>query len=682
MRRPLILIFCIFCCMTIMAEDGSRLWMPANANATPARINLNAKGNTAQIAKRELETYWKGQVVELALCKDRACQFLGREGYQIRSEKGMVTIKSYGETGLLYGAYALLRMQETGESLSELNMNESPSYKIRILDHWDNLDGTVERGYAGHSLWKWDELPSKISPRYVEYARANASIGINATVLNNVNASPKMLELETLQKVKALANIFRPFGIKVYLSINFATPLVIGGLKTADPLDKNVAKWWKAKVKEIYSLIPDFGGFLVKANSEGQPGPGDYHRTHAEGANMLADALKPYGGIVMWRAFVYKANDKDRSKQAYQEFKPLDGQFRNNVIIQIKNGPIDFQPREPFSPLFGALSKTQEMVEFQITQEYLGSANHLVYLAPLYKECLDSDTYRPTKGYTISKITENPLHGYSAISGVANIGDDTNWCGHHFAQANWYTFGRLAWNSSITSEQIAREWLKQTFSTDERFVEPVCKMMLESREAAVNYMMPLGIHHIFSGHHYGPAPWYYVEGMRADWTPRYYHKADSLGMGFDRSKKGTDAVSQFAEPLCSQFDNLETCPEKYLLWFHHVGWNYKLKSGRALWEELCYHYQLGLEETRNFQKCWDSVQDYVDLQRFQDVQRKLKIQTHDAQWWKDGCLLYFQEFSKKPFPSDYERPVYNLDDLKKVQIPLGLFGNPTREMLP
>lgn len=665
------------------AEDGSRLWLPFKENPSSAKIIVHAKGETVAIAYKELSKYWKGLPVILKISKDKISLNLGEEGYQIYSDRNTITILSKGEIGLLYGAYDLLRLQETGTSTVNLNIKEIPSYKIRILDHWDNPDGTVERGFAGHSLWRWNELPDKLSPRYIEYARANASIGINACVLNNVNASPKVLEKENLLKVKALAEVFRPYGIKVYLSVNFASPLVIGGLKTADPLDKDVKKWWKVKAKEIYSLIPNFGGFLVKANSEGQPGPGDYKRTHADGANMLADALKPYGGVIMWRAFVYKANDKDRAKQAYEEFLPLDGQFRDNVIIQIKNGPIDFQPREPFSPLFGALKKTQEMVEFQITQEYLGAANHLVFLAPLFKECLESDTYRPSKGFTIARVTETALHGYSAMAGVANIGDDRNWCGHHFAQANWYAFGRLAWNSQLTSEQIAKEWLKQTFTTDEGFVEPVCRMMLESREAAVHYMMPIGLHHIFAGnHHYGPEPWYFVKGLRADWQPFYYHKADSIGIGFERSSKGTDAVHQYAEPLCSQFDNINTCPEKYLLWFHHVPWSYKLSSGRTLWEELCYYYQLGLEETRNFQKCWDSVEDYVDLQRFQDVQRKLKIQTHDAQWWKDACLLYFQQFSKKPFPPDYERPVYNLDDLKKVHIPLGLFGNPTRSMLP
>lgn len=683
MRTRLSLIL-LFICILLHAEDGSRLWMPSQPNSSPANVTLrNAKGECALIAKRELSTFWKEGSVLLEINKDKVSIQLGEEGFQIHSDGKSVRIISSGEKGLMYGAYELLRMQQSGVSMVNMNIQEKPSYKIRILDHWDNPDGTIERGFAGHSLWRWDELPGKLSPRYAEYARANASIGINGCVLNNVNASPKVLEKENLIKVKALADVFRPYGIRVYLSVNFASPLALGDLKTADPLDKNVAKWWKSKAKEIYSLIPDFGGFLVKANSEGQPGPGDYKRTHAEGANMLAEAIKPYGGIIMWRAFVYKANDKDRAKQAFQEFQPLDGQFRDNVIIQIKNGPVDFQPREPFSPLFGALSRTQEMIEFQITQEYLGAANHLVFLAPLFKECLESDTYRPSQGSTIAKITEKALYGYSAIAGVANIGDDVNWCGHHFAQANWYAFGRLAWNSNLSSEQISKEWLKQTFSSDERFVEPVSKMMLESREAAVHYMMPLGIHHIFAGnHHYGPEPWYFVKGLRADWQPFYYHKADSLGMGFDRSSQGTDAVHQYAEPLCSQLDNVNTCPEKYLLWFHHVAWSHKLSSGKSLWEELCNNYQLGLNETRNFQKCWDSVEDYVDLQRFQDVQRKLKIQTHDAQWWKDACLLYFQQFSKMPFPADYERPVYNLDDLKKVRIPLGLFGNPTRDMLP
>ena len=534
-----------------------------------------------------------------------------------------------------------------------MSIKESPFYSIRILNHWDNLDGTVERGYAGKSLWQWNELPGKLSDRYVEYAKANASIGINGTVLNNVNASPQQLLSSTLIKVKALAELFRPYGIKVYLSVNFASPMKLGGLKTADPLDKDVILWWKKKIKEIYALIPDFGGFLVKANSEGQPGPCDFGRTHADGANMLADALKPYHGIVMWRAFVYSPTDKDRAKQAFLEFKPLDGQFRDNVILQIKNGPIDFQPREPYSPLFTALRHTNEMVEFQVTQEYLGASNHLVYLAPLWKEFFGFVSPQSLK----------------AMAGVANIGDDIDWCGHHFAQANWYAFGRLAWNPNLTSAQIADEWLKQTFSDNDTFVSSVRPMMLDSREAAVNYMMPLGLHHIFAwGHHYGPEPWCNIQGARPDWLPPYYHRADSLGIGFDRSSSGSNAVSQYPDSFASCLDHLSTCPEQYLLWFHHVPWQYQMKSGKTLWEELCCSYNKGVEEVRQFQKIWDKMEPYVDADRFKDVQSKLKIQCRDAVWWKDACLLYFQIYSRLPIPYYIERPIHELKDMQQFKL--------------
>ena len=660
-RLYLYLSFFLFCTLAVQAEDGSRLWLPDTKVVKNTKITMEVKGATAGIIKHELMNYWTGVPVVLKLNKK-----MGRESFSIKSSHKSVQLKSGSVVGLLYGVYDLLRLQDTGAGLSDLNVEESPAYSIRILNHWDNPDGTVERGYAGHSIWKWNELPDKLSPRYTEYARANASIGINGAVLNNVNADPSVLSNESLRKVKALADVFRPYGIRVYLSINFASPIKLGRLKTADPLDRNVIAWWRNKVKDIYRLIPDFGGFLVKANSEGLPGPNDYGRTHAQGANMLADALKPYGGIVMWRAFVYSQNDKDRAKQAYLEFKPFDGQFHDNVILQIKNGPIDFQPREPYSPLFGAMHRTNEMLEVEITQEYLGAANHLVFLAPMWKECLD----------VVSKDLK-------AVAGVANIGDDTNWCGHPFAQANWYAFGRLAWNPDLSSKQIAEEWLKQTFVKDSAFVVPVSKMMLESREAVVDYMTPLGLHHIMAfGHHYGPEPWCNVPGARIDWLPKNYHRADSVGLGFDRSSTGSGAVHQYPEPFCSQLDNINTCPEKYLLWFHHVPWNYRMHSGLTLWDELCKHYQKGLDEARSFQKCWDNVERYVDKQRFEQVQRKLKIQTHDAQWWKDACLLYFQQFSKKPFPKDMERPVYNLDDLMKVHLPITNYENPTRQMLP
>ena len=569
--------------------------------------------------------------------------------------------------GLLYAAYHLLRMQATGQNVTATQTTENPAYSLRILNHWDNMDRTVERGYAGQSLWNWEELPNTLSDRYKEYARANASIGINGTVLNNVNASPQILSTEYLQKVKALADIFRPYGLRVYLSVNFASPMALDSLSTADPLDKKVIRWWKNKVKEIYRIIPDFGGFLVKANSEGQPGPCDFGRTHAEGANMLADALKPYKGIVMWRAFVYSPSDADRAKQAYLEFEPLDGQFRNNVIVQVKNGPIDFQPREPYSPLFSAMQHTPLMAEFQVTQEYLGHSNHLAYLAPMWKEFFEFVTPASLK----------------AVAGVANIGTDTNWCGHTFAQANWYAFGRLSWQPSLSSEHIADEWLKQTFDFQPSDINAqLKKMMLDSHEAVVNYMMPLGLHHIFAwGHHYGPEPWCNIPGARPDWLPSYYHRADKQGIGFDRSSKGSNAVAQYPENLSKQYDNISTCPEEYLLWFHHVPWNYRMKSGRILWDELCYHYDNGVRQVRDFQKIWDAAEKYIDAERFHEVQSALKIQARDAVWWKDACLLYFQKFSSMPIPYEIERPIHELKDLQKIHLPISNYECPTKELL-
>jgi alpha-glucuronidase len=595
---------------------------------------------------------WNGPPVALVLKKDKQ---LKEDGFTIQAEQGRLTISSPGETGLLYGVYHLLRLQSTGANVDSLQVKENPQYGLRILNHWDNPDGTIERGYAGHSLWNWEDLPSVLSERYSEYARINASIGINGTVLNNVNASSATLAPEHLEKVKALAEVFRPYGIRVYLSVNFASPMQLGGLPTADPLDKEVICWWRQKVKEIYRLIPDFGGFLVKANSEGQPGPCDFGRTHADGANLLADVLKPFKGVVMWRAFVYNPTDTDRAKQAYQEFQPLDGQFRDNVIIQIKNGPVDFQPREPYSPLFGAMPHTGQMVEFQVTQEYLGFSNHLVYLAPQWKEF----------------FSLVPPASLKAVAGVANTGTDTNWCGHPFARANWYAFGRLAWNPALSSEAIADEWLKQTFTQDTTFVVPVREMMLESHEAAVNYMMPLGLHHIFAwGHHYGPEPWCEIPGARADWLPSYYHKADNAGIGFDRSSAGSNAVAQYPAHLALQYGDIRSCPDIYLLWFHHVPWSYTMKSGRTLWEELCYAYDRGVRQARKFQQLWDSLEKQVDAQLFNEVQARLRIQARDAVWWKDACLLYFQEFSGMPVPYDIERPIHSLEALKKVRLPI------------
>ena len=627
-------------------EDGSRLWLRFNNASTTVTIT-GVEGT----AMTELKTYWQGGPVVLKRQKD-----LPREGYTIKSQGGKTVIAASSDNGLLYGAYHLLRLQQTGQSCDNLHINEKPFYDLRILNHWDNPNGTCERGFAGKSIF--------LNPdpeRMRMYARANASVGINGTVLNNVNAKPEALTTESLEKAKAIADQLRPYGIRVYLSINFASPMKVGGLKTADPLDAEVIRWWKDKVNEIYKMIPDFGGFLVKANSEGEPGPQDFGRTHADGANMLANVLKPHKGIVMWRAFVYAPQSPDRANQAYLEFMPLDGQFTDNVIIQIKNGPVDFQPREPYSPLFTAMQKTQMMVEFQLTQEYLGAANHLVYLAPMWQEFF-------------SFVKPGSL---KAMAGVANIGNNTNWCGHHFAQANWYAFGRTAWNPALTSEQIADEWLRQTFSSDERMLDPVKQIMLDSREAAVSYMMPLGIHHIFAGvHHYGPEPWYSPKGLRADWTPPYYHRADSIGMGFDRTLKGSANVRQYPDELCRLYNDINTCPETLLTWFHHVPWDHQMKSGRTFWDELCHKYDDGVHEARHFLAVWDAMQPYIDQQRFSEVQRKLRIQARDSEWWRDACLLYFQTFSHRPIPQDVEHPVHNLDEMMKFVIPISMYENP------
>ncbi|GHT11449.1 xylan alpha-1,2-glucuronidase [Bacteroidia bacterium] len=653
------------------AEDGSRLWLRADATAK-AVVTANKKSPTINIAIQELQTQWQGNAVKLNIQNANKNKALN-DAYTIAGDaKTGVSISAFSDRGLLYGAYHLLRLQQTKRLVYPLNIQESPKYNLRILNHWDNLDGTVERGYAGRSIWKWDELPAVISPRYKEYARANASIGINAAVVNNVNASPQILRTEMLAKVKVVADILRPYGIRVFLSVNFSSPTILSGLPTSDPLDAAVQQWWRNKANEIYKLIPDFGGFLVKANSEGQPGPQDFGRTHAQGANMLADALKTHKGIVMWRAFVYSPSNDDRAGQAYMEFVPLDGQFRDNVIIQVKNGPIDFQPREPFSPLFGAMKKTDVMAEVQITQEYLGHANHLAFLAPMWEEFLNSDTYSNGKNSLVAGTI-------TAMSGVANIGDETNWNGHHFAQANWYAFGRLAWNPQLRADEIADEWLRQTFSQDADFVEPVKKMMLQSWDAVVHYMMPLGLHHIFAvGHHYGPEPWGVIPGGRPDWQPWYFHNADTLGVGFDRTAAGSNAVSQYFVPLRQTFNDINTCPENLLLWFHHAPWNHAMHNGRSLWQELCYQYDEGVQQVREFQKVWDQQAAAIDAERFEHVQSRLKIQSRDAVWWKDACLLYFQEFARQPIPYDIERPVHNLEDLKRVKLEISNHENAKR----
>lgn len=646
MKKYLILSLAFAFALTTKAQillqktsDGSMLWLNKQGYNTCLVKGMTDKDATLSIAKDELTKYYKGKEVSIRI--DPLLN-LG-EGYMLTDS----SIIASSSIGILYGAYDLLRLQETG-NLSHLSKTEKPAVNLRILNHWDNLDGSIERGYAGKSIWKWDEIildkagefkniSKDLRNRLITYARSNASIGINGAVLNNVNASPQMMTSEYLHKVKVIADIFRPYGIRVYLSINFASPMALGYTKTADPLDMKVQLWWKKKAKEIYASIPDFGGFLVKANSEGQPGPGDYHRSHADGANMLADALKPFGGIVMWRSFVYGANHKgeDRVKQAVSEFKYQDGKFRDNVILQSKNGPLDFQPREPYAPIFDNIHQTPQIAELQITQEYLGQSKHLVYLAPMWKEFFRF-------------VSPDKLKG---IAGVSNIGDNANWCGHPFSQANWYAFGRLAWNPSISSEEIAHEWLIQTYECkDERFTKPVEMMMLTSREACVNYMMPLGLHHIFKfDHHYGPEPDGFKAEYPLEWCPVYYHQADSNGIGFNRSSAGTDAVGQYPEPYRSLYDNLATCPEEYLLWFHHVPWNYRMKSGSTLWEELCMRYNMGVSMVETYRDYWHtSTKEYMKdhITEWEMTDSLLNVQLASAKEWRDVCLKYFQTFSK------------------------------------
>ena len=661
MKKYLIFLFTVLTSLHVSAQsDGSQLWLGKQYANSCQVISQLPDDATAKIAKQELENNWRGKNVELKI--DKALN-LG-EGYNIYARPAQqgdniqyeATITASNPIGLLYGAYELIRLQNTDayntgsgnqQNFSKaIDETEKPQVGLRILNHWDNLDGSIERGYAGKSIFKWEEIKlgkkgkggsisKSLHDRLITYARANASLGINGSVLNNVNASPKMMTAEYINKVKVIANILRPYGIRVYLSINFASPMALGYTKTADPLDKKVQQWWQKKAKEIYATIPDFGGFLVKANSEGQPGPGDYHRTHADGANMLADAVKPYGGIIMWRSFVYGANHKgeDRVKQAVSEFKDMDGKFRDNVILQSKNGPLDFQPREPYAPIFDNIKKTPQIAELQITQEYLGQSKHLTYLAPMWKEFF---------GF----VNPSKLVG---ISGVANIGDDANWCGHPFSQANWYAFGRLAWNPSLSAEEIAHEWLVQTYENqDEKFTKPVEMMMMTSREACVNYMMPLGLHHIFKfDHHYGPEPDGFIASYPLEWCPVYYHKADAKGIGFDRSSKGTDAVGQYPEPYRSQYDNIETCPEEYLLWFHHVPWNYRMKSGSTLWQELCMKYNMGVAMVEVYRDFWHtSTKQYMKghEQEWQHTDSLLNVQLENAKEWRNTCLKYFQNY--------------------------------------
>ncbi|MFT2011380.1 alpha-glucuronidase family glycosyl hydrolase [Pontibacter sp. 13R65] len=699
----LLLLLALCLSQPLQAEDGYRLWLRYDQVQEKTRLQqyrqlvseVVVEGNspTLAIVRKEIAMGLKGLLSQEVAVGQQASKAgtlllgtpassplvaslqlsdqlkaIGTEGYLILTTqlqgRPATVIAANSDMGVLYGTFCFLRLLQSAEDITKLAINSTPKIQHRVLNHWDNLDRTVERGYAGFSLWDWHKLPGYIDQRYLDYARANASIGINGTVLTNVNANALVLTRDYLVKVKALADAFRPYGLKVYLTARFSAPIEIGGLKTADPLDPTVQSWWNEKSAEIYSLIPDFGGFLVKANSEGQPGPQNYGRNHADGANMLADAVAPQGGIVMWRAFVYDDKEPDdRAKQAYSGFKPLDGTFRKNVMVQVKNGAIDFQPREPFHPLFGAMPKTPIMMEFQITQEYLGQGTNLAYLAPMFRETLLADTHAKGKGSTVAKVIDGTLdnHTLTGIAGVANIGTDRNWTGHLFGQSNWYAFGRLAWNHQLHSEDIAAEWIKMTFNSNANVVIPVQNMMLTSREAVVNYMTPLGLHHIMGwSHHYGPGPWI-KDKHRADWTSVYYHRADEQGIGFDRTKTGSNAIAQYYPPVQKLFGNPKTCPEEFLLWFHHVKWDYKVKSGKTLWNELCYRYSTGVDQVRQMQKTWAGLEQHLDDERFTHVASLLKIQEEEAKWWRDACLLYFQTFSKRPIPSDLEKPAQTLE---------------------
>ena len=676
-------------------EDGSKLWLryapPASIAVWLYRKNIrqivvHGTSPTAEIIRTELAAAVTGMlgntvptdpgdiqdgaivvgtragsVAIRELRWDAELAEAGREGFVIRSarigKRAVTAIAAQTDVGALYGAFHLLRLMQTGQPIEKLNLIERPRVQLRLLNHWDNLDGSIERGYAGRSLWQWQELPRTVSPRYTEYARANASIGINGAVINNVNANERILSLEYLQKVAAIANVWRPYGIRMFLSANFAAPVRLGKLSSADPLSKEVAEWWRAKAAEIYELIPDFAGFTVKANSEGQPGPKDYGRNHAEGANVLADALAPHGGKVIWRAFIYDEDvDPDRAKRAYLEFTKLDGQFRPNVVVQVKNGAIDFQPREPFHPLFGAMTKTPVIAEIQATQEYLGQAKHLVYLGTMWKEFLDADTFAKGKGSTVGKVLEGGVHPYpvTGIVSVANPGLDANWCGHHFSQSNWYASGRLAWNHELPAAQIAEEWTRMTFTNDPRAVATIRDMMMSSRETFVNYTMPLGLHHLIGGNHYAPMP-QNGKAQRADWTATYYHQASPDAIGFDRTMRGNQAVGQYFPPVRDRFDGLATCPEEFLLWFHRLGWDHKLKSGKTLWNALCEKYQQGAEQAAALQATWQSLADQIDPQRHKEVADRLAIQVADAAAWRDQILQYFQTFSKRSIPASPAR---------------------------
>jgi alpha-glucuronidase len=691
-----------------LAEDGYELWLryhplPAQWLETYHRavteIVSGTRSATLDIAGAELARGLTGMLGaappsapaptrngSLILGTPRSLALIARlpldldrldpEGYVIRTltleRRRVIVIAARDDIGVLYGTFHFLRLLQTHQPLERLDVTSVPRIRHRILDHWDNLDRTVERGYAGESIWDWHKLPDYLDPRYTDYARACASLGINGTVPTNVNASAVSLTPRYLRKLAALATLLRPYGLRVYLTARFSAPIEIGAMKTADPLEPAVRNWWRGKVEEIYSLIPDFGGFLVKADSEGQPGPQSYSRTHADGANMLAAALAPHGGIVMWRAFVYSNHpEEDRVRRAFAEFVPLDGKFRDNVLLQVKNGPLDFQPREPFHPLFGAMPRTATMLEVQITKEYLGFATHLVYLAPLFEEVLRSDTYARGQGSTVARVIDGSLFGQSqtGIAGVANIGSDRNWTGSDFDQANWYAFGRLAWDPSLPSREIATEWVRMTFSNDTAFVEPVVAMMLESREAAVDYMTPLGLHHQMAPDtHYGPAPWL-AAGPRADWTSVYYNRADALGIGFDRTATGSNAVAQYAPPVAAQFADPPGGPEQFLLWFHHVPWDYRTGSGRTLWEELVVHYTRGVQAVGAMRRTWSGLAGKVDPERHAAVSAFLAIQEQEATWWRDASIAYFQSLSQRPLPPGYNPPQHALEHYQGLCFP-------------
>ena len=714
MKLKLVYIAALILCMPMLhAENGYDLWLRYQKvdnsqllnsySKTLAKLNFPVNSATLTEAKKELQQGLNGlldtnlpetdgiskgtllvgtpassKVLSGIHAITNEISGLGDEGFLIKTLKVNGTpytvIAARKDMGVMYGVFHFLRLLQTQSDIKELNITQVPKLQRRMLNHWDNLNGTIERGYAGYTLWDWQRLPGYIDPRYRDYARANASIGINGTVLNNVNANARSLTTEYLIKAAALADVFRPYGIRVYLTARFSAPKELRALNTADPLDPEVRQWWKDKVKEIYKYIPDFGGFLVKANSEGQPGPQDYKRTHADGANMMAEALEPYGGIVMWRAFGYEnSRNVDRAGNGYEEFKPLDGKFNKNVFVQPKNGPIDFQPREPFHPLFGAMPQTPLMLEFQITQEYLGYATNLAYLGPLFEECLDADTYTKGKGTTVANVLEdyNRSHGISGIAGVANLGTDINWCGHLFGQSNWYAFGRMAWNPELSSEEVADEWLRMTFNNNTSFVNPIKEMMQQSRETVVNYRNPLGLNHIMNfATHYGPGPWY----KDPHWDAKDYHKADETGIGVDRTSKGSNVVNQYAKPLAEILENLNTCPQKDLLWFHHLPWDYKMPSGKILWDELVAYYYKGVDEVRGMRKLWNSMEGKIDAERFNHVKQLLKVQEDEAIWWRDGCVLYFQTFSKRPIPSQYEHPQHTLEYYKRIPFPYNWEG--------